>query len=563
MKNEFSPQTRQERLEQLGQDDFDLLIIGGGITGAGLALDAALRGLQVALVEKRDFAAGTSSRSTKLLHGGLRYLEHFDFAMVREGLRERATLLKIAPHLAEPFSFLIPVYQQSKRNYDHPLKMRAGLILYDLLAGRFRLERHRRINRQEALQLAPQLDSQGLQGAFVYSDCRTNDARLVIEVLKSANQQGAIIANYTTVEGFTKNTNGQIAAACLRDVLTGKTLAAKAKLIINATGVWMDNVRDLDAAQSSSTIVKSLRVRPSKGIHLTISAERLQVTTAWLIPALTGHRFYFVVPWEGRINIGTTDTDYTGDKDAPCAEAREVQEILDAINAFFPEAKLQRSDVISTWAGLRPLIGDPEAKSTTDVSRKEAVIENADGLISIAGGKLTTYRLMAERGIDLAARRLQERFNIKVKNEKPTTEFIVSGGAIRREEIEAKAKGISASEQLKIETARHLLNAYGADAKLVCEIANENARLRESIIEGLPHIFAEVVYALRYEMALTLADVFARRTRLLMIAGKTTLECAAKVAELMAQELGWSESEIEKQLAQLHLEYEREYTVCK
>jgi glycerol-3-phosphate dehydrogenase len=557
--SEFSWQTRLENLRRLSSEDFDLLIIGGGITGAGLALDAAARGLKVALVEKRDFAAGTSSRSTKLLHGGLRYLEHFDFAMVREGLRERATLLHIAPHLAEPFRFLIPVYVQAKRNYDNPLKMRMGLVFYDLLAGSFGIHRHKRISQQEALQLAPQLDPQGLKGAFVYYDCRTNDSRLVIEVIKSAQQHGAAIANYTTVTGFIKETDRKIAGAQLRDELTGELINAKAKLIINATGVWMDGVRDLDGQTPSDT----QRVRPSKGIHLTVSAERLQVTTAWLIPALKGHRFYFVVPWEGRVNIGTTDTDYQGDKDAPCAEINEVQEILDAINVFFPEANLQSVDVISTWAGLRPLIGDPSAKSTKDISRKEAVIESPDGLISIAGGKLTTYRLMAERGIDLAVRRLKQRFNFQATDESRTTELIISGGEIKREEMEAKARQIAEHEAISIETARHLMNAYGSQVQRVIDIMKENSQLREVMIKDLPYLFAEVVHAVRHEMALTITDVLARRTRLLILAGKALLDVAPLVAELMAKELQWNEDEREKQFAQFALEYKREYAVCQ
>ena len=560
---EFSWRTRLENIKRFTRDTFDLLIIGGGITGAGIALDAAARGLQVALVEKRDFAAGTSSRSTKLLHGGLRYLEHFDFAMVREGLRERAILLKIAPHLSEPFRFLIPIYRQSTRNYDHPLKMRLGLVLYDLLAGGFGLGRHQRISREEALKLAPQLDAQGLKGAFVYYDCRTNDSRLVIEVLKSAHQYGATIVNYTSVTGFIKEANGQIVGAQLRNELTGELIEAKARLILNATGVWMDEVRDLNENDQADGNSHKERVRPSKGIHITISAERLRVTTAWLIPALTGHRFYFVVPWQGRVNIGTTDTDYQGNKDSPCAEDREVMEILEAINAFFPEANLQSSDVISTWAGLRPLIGDPEAKSTTDVSRKEAVIESADGLISIAGGKLTTYRLMAERGVNLAVERLSKRFNYQAAKGLRTREIAISGGELTRDEMEAKSQQFTTLEGIRMETSRHLLNAYGSQAQRIIDIAKEENKWSQAIVKDLPHLLAEVVYAVRYEMALTIADVLARRTRLIILAGKASLHCAPVVAELMAKELRWNKNEIEQQLAQFALEYEREYAVCQ
>ncbi|MEK7833389.1 MAG: glycerol-3-phosphate dehydrogenase/oxidase, partial [Acidobacteriota bacterium] len=382
---------------------FDVLIIGGGITGAGLALDAAVRGLKVALVEKRDFAAGTSSRSTKLIHGGLRYLEQFDFALVREALLERAILTRIAPHLTEAYPFVIPIYSDRRRNYDHPLKMRVGLFLYDLLAGGHNFAKHRRLSREEALNLAPQLDPKGLKGAFLYYDARTNDARLVIEVVKAANEHNAAIANYAKVESFLRDAEGKITGARVLDEVSGEQIALRAGVTINATGVWMEETIRLDGHNSNGL---SKKLRPAKGIHLTVAADRLRVGAAWLIPSLTGHRFYFVVPWEGRVNIGTTDTDYEGGKDSPHVEPEEVIEILNAVNSYFPGANLDHGDVISAWAGLRPLITDAKAKNTSVVSRKEEVIETADGLISIGGGKLTTYRLMAEQGIDLALKRL-------------------------------------------------------------------------------------------------------------------------------------------------------------
>ena len=554
---EFSWRTRQAVLERLSTETFDLLIIGGGSTGAGLALDAAVRGFTVALVEKRDFAAGTSSRSTKLIHGGLRYLEHFDFALVREGLRERTILLDIAPHLTEPFPFLIPIYKQRKRNYDSPLMMRAGLWLYDLLAGKYGIEKHRRISRKEALTFAPQLDVRGLQGAFIYYDGLTNDSRLVIEVIKTAHQHRAAIANYTEVIGFLIDHNGKIAGARLRDTLTGREIEANARIVINATGVWMDDVSRLDAANMKENHLP--RVRPSKGIHLTVAAERLQVKAACLIPALSEHRFYFVVPWQGRVNIGTTDTDYQGDKDAPHAEAQEVDEILAAINAYFPDANLQPADVISSWAGLRPLIGIAGKKATTDVSRKEFLVERDDGLISIAGGKLTTYRRMAEHGVNLAMLRLSQTYGIPPLNNTPTTNIKLIG-AINRKAREARAQLLATTSDLTLEITRHLVNSYGSETQQVMEIIRQGRQLLQSeLIEGLPVITAEIIYAARYEMAMTLADALARRTRLLMLAGEKCLGCASFVANQMARELGWDESEIAKQLAEFRNEYESEY----
>jgi glycerol-3-phosphate dehydrogenase len=553
---EFSWRTRRESLSRLAEEVFDVLIIGGGITGAGLALDAALRGLRVALVEKRDFAAGTSSRSTKLIHGGLRYLEHFDLALVREGLRERAILARNAPRLARPFPFVIPIYENRRRNYDRPLKMRLGLLLYDLLAGRGAFARHRRLSRGEALTLAPQLDPRGLKGAFLYYDAVTNDSRLVVEVIKTARKRGAEVANYTRVAGFIKNGEGKIDGARLRDELTGGEIECRARIVINATGVWMEDLIRLDG-QAANGLNK--RLRPAKGVHLTVPADRLRVDAAWLIPSLTSHRFYFVVPWEGRVNIGTTDTDYSGDKDHPQAEPEEVNEILGAINSYFPEARLEPSDVISSWAGLRPLITDPRVSATTEISRKEEIIESEDGLISIGGGKLTTYRLMAERGIDLAARRLNERFNIAAGVATAKDEAI--GGEISSDEITITPELLSQTENLPIETAQHLLRDYGPDYRLLVELTREDERLRGRLVEGLPQILAEVVYAARCEMAMTLADVMTRRTRLATVAGREALNCAAIVADAMARELGWSGEQTERQVAQFTAEFESEFEV--
>jgi len=553
--NEFSWRTRRASLDRFRQEVFDVLIIGGGITGAGLALDAAARGLKTALVEKRDFAAGTSSRSTKLIHGGLRYLEQFDFRLVREALIERAILNKIAPQQTEPYPFVIPIYADRRRNYDHPLKMRAGLILYDLLAGRHNFAKHRKLNREEALKLAPQLDPNGLKGAFLYYDARTNDARLVVEIIKTANEHGAAIANYATVESFLRDESGRITGARLRDELTGEEIDLRAGGVINASGVWMEETIRIDGFNTGK-LPKSLR--PSKGIHLTVSADRLKVGAAWLIPSLTGHRFYFVVPWEGRVNIGTTDTDYDDSKDAPEAEADEVLEILKAINSYFPEARLDQSDVISAWAGLRPLITDPNAKDTTAVSRKEEMFETADGLISLGGGKLTTYRLMAEQGIDLALKRLG-----KSSNGQTTADIPISGGEISRVELETTAREISQHYELPLDITRHIVLTYGSNFDRVIRLMLDDESLRERLVQGLPNVKAEIVYAAQNEMAVTLADALTRRTRLAMLAGAASLEIAPTAAELMAAELGWDDAERARQLELFAAEFAREYQANK
>jgi glycerol-3-phosphate dehydrogenase len=554
----FSWQTRAQSIAQMKAETFDVLIIGGGITGAGLALDAAARGLKTALIEKRDFAAGTSSRSTKLIHGGLRYLEHYDFALVREGLRERAELLKLAPHLDEPLEFVIPIYAERRRNYDHPLLVRAGLFLYDFLAGKYNIARHRRISQAEALQLAPQLDPRGLKGALVYYDGRTNDARLVIEIIKTAHKRGAAMANYVKFTSFRKDADGKVCGAQVSDELTHELFDSfniRARVVINATGVWMNEVRSLSADLSDD----DKQLRPSKGIHLTVSAERLNVTTAWLIPAIGERRFYFVVPWEGRVNIGTTDIDYSGDKDAPGAIAAEVLNILQAVNAYFPAAQLEPSDVISAWAGLRPLISSGNTKqATTAVSRKEEIFTDRDGLISLAGGKLTTYRLMAERGIDLAVEQLRDRFGVQAKPVS-TKQILLSGGGIQRADLEAQAHKIARAENLPLATAQHLLHNYGTNAARILELTHEDEALKQPLLPDLPNLAAEVIYAVREEAALTIADVLTRRTRIAMLGA--AMNCVENVAALMARELGWDEAQKAQQIAAFKAEYEREYLI--
>ncbi|HEY6399874.1 MAG TPA: glycerol-3-phosphate dehydrogenase/oxidase, partial [Blastocatellia bacterium] len=409
---------------------------------------------------------------------------------------------------------------------------------------------------------APQLDSRGLKGAFVYYDAVTNDSRLVIEIIKTARKLGAEIANYTRAAGFIKDRNGQnekIEGARLRDELSGAEIVCRARIVINATGVWVEDTLRLDDIAANGF---NKRVRPAKGVHLTVSADRLRVDAAWLIPSLTGHRFYFVVPWEGRVNIGTTDTDYSGDKDHPRAEPEEIDEILGAINSYFPEAHLETADVISSWAGLRPLITDPRANDTTAISRKDEIIESEDGLISIGGGKLTTYRSMAEHGIDLAAKRLSQRFNITAGAARSKNAAIGGHpGEMNSGELTMAPERLSQTENLPLETARHLLIDYGPDCRRLIELTHEDERLRIPLVEGLPHILAEVVYAVRYEMALTLADVMVRRTRLAMLAGTEALKSAAIVADSMARELGWSEEQTRRQIAQFAAEFEREFAV--
>jgi glycerol-3-phosphate dehydrogenase len=545
--SDFSAAGRSLNLARMQREELDVLIIGGGITGAGLLLDGAARGLLTGLVDAHDFASGTSSRSTKLIHGGLRYLEHFEFGLVREALHERAVLTRLARHLVEPVPFMIPIYSDQRRNYDNPLKLRAGLYLYDLLSGSRSPGRHKRLSASETRARAPQLSVEGLRGSLLYYDCRTDDARLVIEVLKSAHALGGLAASYAPVEGFNGSGGsggaGRISGVHVRDQLSGTSLDVRARVVINATGVWMDDVLGLREGAERRKVV-----RPSKGIHLIVSTDRLRIAEPWLIPASTGHRFYFVVPWEGRVLIGTTDTDYEGDKENPRADAEEVEEILNAINSYFPEARLGEEDVISTIAGLRPLIASDGNHPTASISREEQLFESGDGLISIAGGKLTTYRVMAKKTMDLAVSRLG------LNGRQSTTETIGIGGNCSKQELFDIEKQLG--QEFGGETASHLVHAYGSGSLRVAAIARENDGLRLRLIDSLPQIFAEVVYAARHEMAMSLADVFVRRLRLGMLAGGESLKSSRAAASWMARELQWDDLESERQVKRYVLEYE-------
>ena len=507
----------------MGRDAFDLAVIGGGITGAGVALDAVSRGLSVALIEKADFAGGTSSRSSKLIHGGLRYLEHLEFSLVREALHERATLTRLAPHLSRPLQFLVPLYRAGIPSPlgNSRLKLSVGLWLYDLLAGRENIGRHRWVDREEALRLAPRLDPNGLRGGFVYYDCLTNDSRLVIEVIKAAAARGAAIANYAAARRLTK-IGSRASGIEIEDRLGGEAVALRAKVVVNAAGVWSDEVSRLDSAGAPR------RLRPSKGIHVVMPSEKFDNQTAVLIPSLGENRFLFVIPWCGRTVVGTTDSDYSGDLDEPHAEEKEIARVVESAAGSFPSAGISGGDVISSFAGLRPLVS-ANGESTAEVSRKEEIFESESGLITIIGGKLTTYRHMAERVVDLAAR------EIAPERRSGTRQIPLAGVEKLTGGIEARASSAAAEFEVPLELVTHLISSYGGNFRTVLEIAAESADFREPLIEGLPHIAAEVVYAARYEMAATAADFLVRRTRISLLARDHGVSIEGRVAELMAE----------------------------
>lgn len=527
--DELSLRTRATSIARMQSETFDIAVIGGGITGAGVALDAATRGLSVALVEKRDFASGTSSRSSKLIHGGLRYLENFHFGLVRESLHERAVLSRMAPHLSKPLRFLVPIYSSRDRSPlgSNKFKLSIGLWLYDFLAGSQNIERHRWLSPDESAHLAPALNKAGLRGAFIYYDCLTDDSRLVIEVIKAAASHGALAANYADVRALRKSDRGM--SVQIEDGLTGKSFDLRARVVVNAAGVWSDEVSRLSNTNASS------KLRPSKGIHVVLPSEKFQNQTAVLIPSLGENRFLFVIPWQGRTVVGTTDADYAGDLDEPRAEPSEVGRVVESTARAFPAAQLSNEDVVSTFAGLRPLIA-ADGEATKDVSRKEEIFENEHGLLTITGGKLTTWRRMAERVVDLAGRRLESLDGVARPNahHSSTENVRLAGGSVAGSEDEA----VEAAREfdIPITTVEHLIGGYGGNYRVVLELTRESEHLKSRLIDGLPHIEAEVVYAARYEMAATVEDFLARRTRLELIARDHGSSCAERVASLLVSE---------------------------
>jgi glycerol-3-phosphate dehydrogenase len=525
---EFSLRERAANLNRMQREAFDVAVIGGGITGAGVALDAAARGLKVALIEKRDFASGASSRSSKLIHGGLRYLEQFQFSLVREALQERATLRKMAPHLSEPLGFLVPLYGAGARSPlgGNKLKLRLGLWLYDLLAGRRNIARHRWLARDETLRLAPALEPNKLKGAFLYYDCLTDDARLTIEVIKEAARRGAVAANYARASGFVK-VDGRIAGIEIEDSLGEKRIHLSARIVVNATGVWSDEIARLAASEELR------RLRPSKGIHVVLPSEKFNNRAAVLIPSLGEQRFLFVIPWQGRTVIGTTDTDYAGNLDEPRAESEEIRRVIESAARSFPGARISMDDAISSFAGLRPLVGG-DGKSTKELSRREEIIESESGLISIIGGKLTTWRRMAERIVDTVAVRLgaQSVATAGVTAGLRLAASEQAGGDAKRE-----AERAAIEFDAPVAMVEHLMQSYGGNFRAILEITREAEELKRVLIDGLPHIEAEAVYAARYEMAAKVEDFLSRRTRIALLAPDGGRACAARVADLMRREL--------------------------
>ena len=535
---------RTAYVERLARERFDVLVIGGGITGAGVALDAAARGYRVALIEKVDFASGTSSKSTKLAHGGIRYLPQFDLAMVHEALVERGLMVRHAPFLVRPQPFILPVYEHMRWPSGLPVRpptdfglgfvLDIGLWMYDLMAGRLNIGRHKSISAKETLRRAPRLRSTGLKKAFLYYDAQTNDAQLTVTVLRTAAQFGAVVTNYTEVTGFTR-AQGKLNGAVVRDVLTNQGCSVSARHIINAAGVFAEHVAALTGDESKATI------EPSKGIHLVVARERLQITdTAVVLPETEDGRILYVIPWSARAVIGTTDTG-SGDLDDPQASPEDIAYLLKHVNDYL-EVNLTHDDILSVYAGYRPLVKSRGARAA-DLSRTHVVLQENNGMVTIVGGKLTTYRRMAQDTVDVIAKR----DGMPISH--PTQKLLLAGAIGWRDakrEIEARGRQLG----LAPEIVEHLACNFGSNASAVLDLIDEDESLRERLVPDLPYLRAEVVYACRAEMAMTLEDVLARRTRIILEDAERGAGVAPEVAAMMARELGWSSDQTRAQVEQ-------------
>jgi len=538
--NSMGAFSRTEALEQLSKDHFDVLVIGGGITGAGVLLDAAARGLRAALVEKDDFAAGTSSESSKLVHGGLRYLQQYEVGLVFQSLAERQILLRNAPHLVRPQMFVIPLFgsggvldRTMARTYS------VALWLYDLFGG-FRIGHlHRKVTAQEVQAHVPTLRVDNLVAGFVYYDAHADDARLTLDILRTAViDEGAVALNHAAVVGLTKDGAGAVTGAkVVVDEQPDRSIDVHARVVVNATGVWADEVRDLDAEGQRT-------IRPAKGVHIAVPGEKLPCDTAVVLPAQHG-RNVFVIPWDGMTYVGTTDTDYDGDLDHPGVERADVEYLLDAVNAAVTQP-VRPSDITGTWSGLRPLLAKssrwrrrPRAR-TADLSRRHKVLVSPSGLITITGGKLTTYRKMADDTVRVVVRRLGQ------GRKRCLTKHLVLRGARGVEAL--RAPGAATRLALPPATFDHLVRRYGAETPAVAEVMAEDARLAEPLVPTLPFVGGEVVYAVRHEMATHLDDVLSHRLRVLGFDARAALTMARPAVALMAEELQWTDDRMQSEL---------------
>ncbi|MFB7640629.1 glycerol-3-phosphate dehydrogenase/oxidase [Peribacillus butanolivorans] len=540
----FSNIYREETIELLKKEKFDVLVIGGGITGAGISLDATTRGMKVALVEMQDFAAGTSSRSTKLVHGGLRYLKQFEIKMVAEVGKEREIVYENGPHVTTPERMLLPMH---KGGTFGKFSTSIGLRVYDFLAGVKKSERRKMLSVSETLKMEPLVKKEGLKGGGHYVEYRTDDARLTIEVMKAAVDKGATPINYTKVEKLLYK-NGKVIGVQVNDILSGNQYEIYADKVINAAGPWVDSIREKDQSKKGKTL------KLSKGVHVVIDQSKFPLKQAIYFDTPDG-RMIFAIPRAGKAYVGTTDTFYNGDPAVPTVTSEDRAYLLKAIGYMFPEVKVSDEDIESSWAGVRPLILE-EGKDPSEISRKDEIWESDSGLITIAGGKLTGYRKMAKTTVDLVAGKLSQQTNRSYPNSS-TKKMPISGGDVGgssnfSDYIQTHIQ-IGVDSGLTAKDSKELLAMYGSNAAVLFNIAKSEGDVETRT--GIPQkLFVQLQYALDHEMAATPVDFFFRRTGTLLFDIDLVQTHKSAVIKYMAEYFGWTESTKTERTNQLEQE---------
>ncbi len=522
---------REKIIQDLKNKTFDLLVIGGGITGVGIALDAQLRGINTALVEMQDFASGTSSRSTKLVHGGLRYLKQFDVGLVMEIGRERAIVHHLAPHLVHPDKMLLPLIKDG--NYGKILT-NVGLMIYDWLANVEPADQRVMLNKEEAQKREPLLREDVLEGAGFYAEYRTDDSRLVMGVAKVADKKGAKLTNYVEVQKFIYNNQGKIIGVEVKDLISDEEFKIFAKIIVNATGPWVDGLRKKDHS------LKGKRLHLTKGVHVVVPYNKLPLSQTVYFDNQDG-RMLFAIPRNNILYFGTTDTNFVGDIANPKVKKEDVQYILDAINNMFPSAQLTIKDVLSSWAGLRPLIHE-EGKDPSELSRKDEIFHSKTGLISIAGGKLTGYRKMAEKVVDEVA----DKLDFKTKKCTTDKESLDGNGFANHQEVEEYIEDLMLQypDILQKNTqAKYLVYNYGINSEKILQIRKNNPQLT--------NIESELIYTLEEEMVQNALDFFERRTGRMNFDIVSVKENADKIIALLSNKMNWSKAKTQDESQKL------------
>lgn len=538
--SQLNPDQRQSAITALGSESFDVLVIGGGVNGVGAALDAASRGLKVALIESQDIAAGTSSRSSKLIHGGLRYLEQYDFKLVREALHERELLVStLCPHLVKPVGFLFPLTEKFKeRTY-----VGAGLALYDALRGFQRgMPWHKHLSQKQINEIAPSLRPDIIMGAIKYFDAQVDDARHTLSVARTAARHGAVIATRVSAESLIRN-GKRVVGVNARDLVSGERIEIKATVTVMCAGVWSDELH------ANFDLKPGYNVTMSKGVHIVLPGSAIKSDAGIILK--TPVSVLFIIPWADKWIVGTTDTPYTGDRAEPFANREDVQYIVDQANRVLtPQIKID--EIIGVYAGLRPLVANNKGSATTKLSREHTVDRPAPGFVSIAGGKYTTYRIMGRDVIDLAVNELRK------LSPESVTEKLPLIGADGYFALVQQIEAIADESGLDSQTVAHLLNRYGSLISEILDLIKADPSLAKKLDADLPYLKAEIYYAVSHEGARSVDDVISRRTRISFEAHNQGLDLADAIAEIIAPVLGWSTKERKASVAAYELLVERE-----